>query len=382
MRVLLVGNYPGLEQESMRRFGDLMLQGLFESGISAELWKPTYFLGRIAFGPVVLRKWIYYIDQFFIAPFFLKIRSRKFTLIHICDHSNAMYGLILGRRPWVVTCHDLLAVRAAKGEFPRIVVGHSGRFLQRVVCFSLLRATCIVCDSKATENDLLRLLSSSNQVRKVVAIAPNRNFSRRSKREIQETLKKMKLELPERFFLHVGGSQWYKNRLGVLELFAALQEEGFAQHHLIYAGKPLGSDVSDRVAQLGLSDSVHSLVSVSDALLEVLYSSAAALLFPSIAEGFGWPIVEAQLCGCPVVTSDRSPMNEVAAPGSAALVNLDEPPKSQARKVRESLLGSAQLKVRGLESANRFNAKLMISGYVETYTQAVAIHDSSGFAVH
>ena len=63
--------------------------------------------------------------------------------------------------------------------------------------------------------------------------------------------------------------------------------------------------------------SVIEVVEPSDEDLRSLYSGAAALLFPSLYEGFGWPLIEAQSCGCPVITSNRSPMTEVA--GSAAL---------------------------------------------------------------
>jgi hypothetical protein len=48
--------------------------------------------------------------------------------------------------------------------------------------------------------------------------------------------------------------------------------------------------------------------------LEVAYSSAGLLLFPSLAEGFGWPIIEAQACGCPVLTTAEPPRNEIGGP--------------------------------------------------------------------
>jgi glycosyltransferase involved in cell wall biosynthesis len=57
-------------------------------------------------------------------------------------------------------------------------------------------------------------------------------------------------------------------------------------------------------------------------LIEALYVSAQALLFPSLDEGFGWPIIEAQACGCPVITSDREPMRTIAGP-AALLIDPD-----------------------------------------------------------
>jgi glycosyltransferase involved in cell wall biosynthesis len=57
--------------------------------------------------------------------------------------------------------------------------------------------------------------------------------------------------------------------------------------------------------------------------LRALYTGAPALLFPSLEEGFGWLILEAQACGCPVITIARPPMTE-AAGGAAILINPEE----------------------------------------------------------
>ena len=56
--------------------------------------------------------------------------------------------------------------------------------------------------------------------------------------------------------------------------------------------------------------------------MQAVYSRARALLFPSLAEGFGWPLVEAQACGCPVITTDEPPMNEVAGDAAHYLPRL------------------------------------------------------------
>ena len=69
---------------------------------------------------------------------------------------------------------------------------------------------------------------------------------------------------------------------------------------------------------------VRELVSVQNEDLRALYSTATALLFPSFQEGFGWPIIEAQACGCPVITSNRTPMTEVGE-NAAIYINPDSP---------------------------------------------------------
>jgi len=63
-------------------------------------------------------------------------------------------------------------------------------------------------------------------------------------------------------------------------------------------------------------ENIHFVTNLSDQYINNAYSGALCLLFPSLDEGFGWPIIEAMASGCPVITTNRSPMNEVG--GNAA----------------------------------------------------------------
>lgn len=100
--------------------------------------------------------------------------------------------------------------------------------------------------------------------------------------------------------------------------------------------------------------------------LQALYSAAAALLFPSWWEGFGWPVLEALACGCPVITTDRAPMSEV---GGDAAIYLPPCPNEPARRDAWILQAAAVVegvlardpaeqkhwRARGLAQAKRFN---------------------------
>jgi glycosyltransferase involved in cell wall biosynthesis len=70
------------------------------------------------------------------------------------------------------------------------------------------------------------------------------------------------------------------------------------------------------MTKVGSRGQIHFFQNVSNRVLQAAYSYAHALLFPSLAEGFGWPLAEAQACGCAVLTTDEPPMSEVA--GSTA----------------------------------------------------------------
>ncbi|MEO7425104.1 MAG: glycosyltransferase family 1 protein [Fibrobacteria bacterium] len=127
------------------------------------------------------------------------------------------------------------------------------------------------------------------------------------------------LGLPERsrFLFHVSSGEKRKNFGRVMEAFASLA----ATHpdlYLVKAGRDLkagnASRAQARARELGIADRVFFLRAVDDARLADLYRAADCFVFPSLAEGFGLPVLEAQGCGCPVVTSNATALPEVAGP--------------------------------------------------------------------
>ena len=104
--------------------------------------------------------------------------------------------------------------------------------------------------------------------------------------------------------------------------------------------------------------------------LEALYSVADGLLFPSWEEGLGWPLLEAQACGCRVFTSNRPPMTEVA--GEAAVYFDPADPAGAAALVAASLRTSTPFDPAGPPNVQRFTVAAMIDGYLELYGRAAA----------
>ena len=119
------------------------------------------------------------------------------------------------------------------------------------------------------------------------------------------------------FVLHVGGRGAYKNFGTALQAFAAskLASDGY---RLVCTGSPFSPSEQSMIAALGLAGSVQAAGVVDSAALAVLYRQAHCLLYPSLFEGFGLPLVEAMQLGCPVIASNRSVMPEIA--GDAALL--------------------------------------------------------------
>jgi glycosyltransferase involved in cell wall biosynthesis len=129
-----------------------------------------------------------------------------------------------------------------------------------------------------------------------------------------------------------------------------------------------------------LAQRAHFAGHVAESLLPALYRGATALLFPSLYEGFGLPVVEAFACGLPVITSNTTSLPEVA--GKAALLvdplSVDDMAQAITRVVTDQIL-RATLRERGLVRAALFQWPLVV-GRVQAVLRAVAAGQRVGSA--
>jgi glycosyltransferase involved in cell wall biosynthesis len=236
----------------------------------------------------------------------------------------------------------------------------------------MARADAICSVSAATRRDVERLLGSYRGILDVVPLTLSFPYG-----ELEPTVAEARLEPIRRreglleFVLHVGSNQRRKNREGVIHTLAAVASSWDGK--LVFAGQALTPELKQLARQLGVADRIVEVIKPSNQLLEALYNAALALLFPSRFEGFGWPIIEAQSCGCPVICSDRAPFPDVAGEAAmfcdpdghvslgSAVVTL-----SKNAELRESL------RSRGHINAQRFGRRQMIARFVEIYGQLLS----------
>lgn len=367
MKVILVENYHPDEQPSMLGFARLMKEGLIAAGHEVRTIYPPVVFGKLRKYWPSTGKWLGYLDKFLLLPPILKRAIRDADVVHICDHSSAMYVGKKRRVPYVITCHDLLAVRGGLGEQTDCPASRLGVLLQRWITQGLMRADALACDSTATLADANRILSGRQQPPVLLPIALRYNYTPLSEAEYLQRLKAVQGLDPSRaFVLHVGSSFRRKNREGVLRAFAKIPLELNAQ--LVFAGKSLSSSQKELAQHLNLTGRIVETAEVSDELLAALYSGALAFFFPSRFEGFGWPIIEAQACGCPVVCSDRAPLPEVA--GGGALMRDVDDEEGFARDIHRLSWDAAlrsSLVERGFHNVQRYKPEVMISRYVSLY---------------
>jgi glycosyltransferase involved in cell wall biosynthesis len=178
----------------------------------------------------------------------------------------------------------------------------------------------------------------------------------------------------------VGSSQARKNREGLLRIFAKTVERIDAQ--LVVAGKALSASQRQLANELGVSNRIVEAHEISNELLSALYSKAIAFVFPSTYEGFGWPIVEAQSCRCPVVCSNRAPFPEVAGEGALFFDVSDEAGFADAiaRLANDTGFRSALIE-KGVENLSRYEPDIMISRYISLYEEVLSVHASRACVV-
>jgi glycosyltransferase involved in cell wall biosynthesis len=365
MKILLISNYILDKQESMLRFTDILQKEFKKKGHRVRVIRPKPVFGK--FFKENWRgaeKWFAYIDKFLIFPAEIKKAKKWADVVHIIDHGNSYYVRSLRHVPCVVTCCDLLAVRSALGEFRQNPVKWTGRIFQKIILSSIIKADFIACISKNTKQDLLRLSKVYPQNADVVYMGQNYGYKPMEKKKSLEYLKK--LSINSKYFFHISNSNWYKNRIGLLKIFNDLAKKK-KNINLVMAGFSLGNDLQQYIKQNNLDRKIIFLGNVSNEELRALYSSAVALIYPSLQEGFGWPVAEAQACGCPVFTSNRAPMTEVG--GDAAVYFDPENPRRAAEIIARNMNNRKKMKQLGLKNAKRFSTDKMVRKYIEIYKE-------------
>jgi glycosyltransferase involved in cell wall biosynthesis len=370
MRILLIGNYAPDKQESMLRFASLMERELKARGHDVTLLQPRAFVAGSRSTGGGLGKWLGYVDKFVLFPLALKRAIPKYEVVHICDHSNSMYAKYLLGTPNVATCHDVLAIKSALGEVPENVVSATGKKLQRMILNGLKTAQYIVCDSEISREDMLRVTGRPAETSEVVYLSLSFPYVPTPRAEALAALARLGYDASTPFFVHVGADAWYKNRLGLVEIFDRLQRSlAPAAPRLLLVGGAIEPALQQAIQTAGLDGRVTRLSGLSNEDLQAVYSLAEALIYPSLQEGFGWPVIEAQSCGCPVFATGRKPMTELG--GDAAVYFDPADPAAAAAIIGQALNERAAICQRGFLNVRRFTIGNMIDGYVRAYRHVV-----------
>lgn len=249
----------------------------------------------------------------------------------------------------VPTVHDLGYL-----YFPQMHPAADRLYLDLSTRWNVQSASCIVADSFATKRDLIRRYHASESRIRVVYPFLRESFLRRrpSAGEIEDA--KNRYAIGDDYLIAVGTIHPRKNYERLIRAFQA--SSGGCS--LVIIGKKgwLSREILALVEKLGLSGRVKLLDYVPETDLVNLYSGARLCVFPSLYEGFGFPILESQVCGVPVACSNTSSLPEVAGDGAEFFDPLDVGAISQA--ISRVLLDRArqeELAVKGSANLKRFD---------------------------
>lgn len=263
------------------------------------------------------------VKKFFIPPSaleFLFNRWRFLTIEKFIGEVDVFHSTDWMQPPAkakkVTTYHDVIPIKFPRWSHPKIVEVHKRRLklVEKEV-------DMIIAVSQTTKDDLLEVSQIPREKVVVIYEGVDETFKPHSKEKVEEFRKKY--NLPTKFVLAIGGIGDRRNLARV--------KEACKNYHLIITGE--------------------TIPGLSNEEMPLLYSAASVLLYPSLYEGFGLPILEAMACGTPVITSNIGAMAEIAGRNNAFLVDpLDVEDISLSLKtlmedeqIREDLIGNGIL---------------------------------------
>jgi len=294
-----------------------------------------------------------------------RARGRAPDLWHVLDGSRAHVARAFGDAPVVITVHDVIPWLQDQGEFAGVPpLGAAARAVWNANGNAMRRADALLCDSRATARDVQRAFRVANDACHVVPLALRPGIERRV----------ASLDTApgrEALVLHVGNNGFYKNRSGVLRVFAGLDAPTNAR--LAMAGPRPTPGLLDDARALGIADRVEWIDDPGDDELAGLYRRASVLLFPSRYEGFGWPVLEAMAFGVPVVASDGGSLPEVLGPGQAAFAPDDHAGMARAvSRLLHSVEARNEAAAHSRRRAATFSERAFAEGTLAAYSAALA----------
>jgi len=271
-----------------------------------------------------------YAARYFFYPLRLRREARRADLVHILDHGYAHLLSSAQRRPVVVTVHDLMPVivlRSPGDGWEQRLRNH----LLAGALKALRQADAYLVGTEWLKAELATWLGDDRRIR-VVPFGVDRAMF--SEAPGARSRGRNDWRIPEAAFvvLHVGSTVERKNVPLVIHTVARLRQQG-ADAYLLQVGGRLTGEQEQLVERLELRSVVRSVRAADEATLRRAYRAADVLLFPSLYEGFGFPVLEAFAAGLPVVTSGAGGLREVG--GDAAVIVAAREPAAYAEALTD-----------------------------------------------
>jgi glycosyltransferase involved in cell wall biosynthesis len=256
--------------------------------------------------------------------------------------------------PTVITVHDLSTLL-----FPELHVQGTVEMHEAKMRFVRNQADLVIAVSENTRRDVIEHLGVQPERVRVVYEAADELFHLiQDAQAVAATVRRYGLK-PNRYVLTVGTLEPRKNQTRLVEAFHLLRQQGGARGlKLVLAGRKgwLYDGLFRRVEEIDLAEDVVFTGAVSARDLPALMNGALMLVYPSLYEGFGLPVLEAMACGLPVITSNVSSLPEVAGDAAVMVSPYDTEGLAEAiRRLIEDESLRTTLRNKGLAQAARFS---------------------------
>ena len=352
MRVAII---PTSTWTGERAYGDYLIPGLRNKGIDVEVISTRYFQTphrKIWVGSLLLKK---------------TLMDKGLVIVHNLDN----LGPYLIKRP----LENVRAISTVLDVAPLILPHMSdwviktdfGLILPRL----LNNSSLIIVPSQSTKGDIISKFSIDEDKIATTELGVDTSFFY-PRQFNQQVLRKY--HMPSQYILYAGTDNPRKNLVNLILGYSKICDE--ISHDLVLVGM-INRDYVERVitrgvhaaeAQKHLFQRIHLVGYVDRADLPCIYSSASALVLPSLYEGFGLPPLEAMACGTIAVVSNNSSLREIVD-GSAILINDPLDPEEISTRILQALEedDESDLKQRGLCQAQKFTWENTVQKTIAAY---------------
>ena len=281
----------------------------------------------------------------------------------LCHFTNGMapFGCPC---PYVLTLYDMSLFLHARTQPLK-----SRLLIRSLVPRVARRAAAVITATDSARADIIRVLGLPPTQVQVVSGGVDPAFRPIDTPDALDPVRR-RYGLDRPFILSVGTLEPRKNLGRLTRAFGQLRAQGRREELVLVGRNGWGRDEARRVADaLGIATSVRTLGYVPELDLPALYALARVVAFPSLHEGFGFPLVEAMACGTPVLTSNRSAMAEV---GRDAALLIDPTAVGSIADGLAALLNDESLRERLRGAGLRRAASL---GWSTVAARTVAVYD-------
>ena len=270
--------------------------------------------------------------------------------------------------PTVLAVHDLIPLR-----YPRYATFRARSFFRITMSLALNVAQHVIANSETTRRDFLNQFDLPGEKIVAIPLAAGAVFRPPKRNEIEQA--RRKFGLPEVYVFYLGSNRPHKNLPRLIEAWAkVIRNPRLDRKKLVIAGfwDPRYPEAKLQASRLNVAQSICFLGTIPEEDLPGLYSGAELFVFPSLYEGFGFPVLEAMSCGIAVACSNTSSLQEVA--GEAAVYFDPADPDEIAMTLTQVLEDNSlqeSIRERGLERARQYS-------WQKTARQTVAVYRAVG----